>query len=219
MPQRDDLFEPRPGRPRSDSGHTVQGLRAEILPRLARAGGNPRHLHGLAPKTRMPRSGRFNARGRGAKIAASFPRGSGWSFDRASGTRVRPRRVTVKVRVVKLAGSTGGVRAHLQYLERDGVTREGEPGRLFSTFSDAVDCDAFTERGMDDRHQFRMILAPEDGAAYGDLKPFARDVMARMEVDLGTTLDWAAAEHFDTGHPHVHVVVRGVTEDLSLIHI
>lgn len=219
MAQDDDRFELRPGRPRSDGGHAAKGLRAEILPRLAKAGGNPRHLHGLAAKTRRPRTGRFNARGRGAKIAATFPRGSGWSFDRASGMRVRPRRVTVKVRIVKLGENTGGLHAHLHYLERDGVTRAGEPGRLFSTFADEVDRDAFTERGADDRHQFRMILSPEDGAAYDNLKPFTRDVMAKMEADLGTTLDWVAAEHFDTGHPHVHIVVRGITEDGKILNI
>lgn len=188
--------------------------------RVARAGGNPRRLPSALPRAPVqpvPSSspGRFNARGRGAKIAASFPRGSGWSFDRQSGTRVRPRRVTVKVRIVKAAGA----QAHLHYLERDGVSRAGEPGRLYSTFTDEPDRDAFIERGQGDRHQFRIILSPEDGAAYESLKPFTRDVMAQMEADLGTTLDWMAVDHHDTGHPHVHVVVRGVTEDGKILNI
>jgi len=49
-----------------------------------------------------------------------------------------------------------------------------------------------------------------DGAAYPNLKSLTRDLMAKMEEDLGTTLDWVAVDHHDTGHPHVHVVVRGV---------
>jgi type IV secretory pathway VirD2 relaxase len=190
--------------------------------RVARAGGNPRRLPSALPRTPTPSPspGRFNARGRGAKIAATFPRGSGWSFDRASGTRVRSRRVTVKVRVVKLgAGKAGGVQAHIRYLEREGVSRDGEPGRLYSTFTDDADRDAFIDRGLEDRHQFRIILSPEDGAAYEDLKPFTRDVMAQMETDLGTTLDWVAVDHHDTGHPHVHVVIRGVTEDGKILNI
>jgi type IV secretory pathway VirD2 relaxase len=32
-----------------------------------------------------------------------------------------------------------------------------------------------------------------------------------MESDLGTKLDWIAVDH--TGHPHIHILVRGVTED------
>ena len=127
--------------------------------------------------------------------------------------------MTVKVRIVKAAGKAGGAQAHLRYLEREGVSVEGEPGRLYSTFSDEANRDAFIERGLEDRHQFRIILSPEDGAAYEDLKPFARDVMAQMEADLGTTLDWVAVDHHDTGHPHVHVVVRGVTEDGKILNI
>ena len=219
MAQHDDHFEPRPGRIRANSGRTPQGLRAQILPRLARAGGNPHRLRSVVPQSHAPRNGRYNTRGRGAKLAATFPRGSGWSFDRVSGARVRPRRVTVKIRIVKAGGKLTGVQAHLRYLERDGVTRDGAPGRLYSTFADEADRDAFTERGLNDRHQFRIILAPEDGAAYADLKPFTRDVMAKIEADLGTTLDWVAVDHHDTGHPHAHVVVRGVTEDGKILNI
>jgi len=62
--------------------------------------------------------------------------------------RVRARRVMVKARVVKLAGvkAAGAAAVHLRYLQRDGVTREGEHGRFYSTFSDDVDGKAFLER-------------------------------------------------------------------------
>ena len=36
-----------------------------------------------------------------------------------------------------------------------------------------------------------------------------RRLMARMEADLDTRLDWVAVDHFNTGHPHTHVIVRG----------
>jgi type IV secretory pathway VirD2 relaxase len=215
----DDWFEPRLGRSRKDSAKGAKTLRTQILPRLARAGGNPRQLRSLIAPARSPRSGRYNARGRGAKIAATFPRGSGWSFDSKSGMNIRLRRVTVKMRIVKPRGKPAAALAHLRYLEREGVTREGEPGRLYSTFTDTVERDAFLERGTGDRHQFRMIVAPEDGAACPDLKSFTRDLMAKMEEDLGTTLDWVAVDHHDTGHPHVHVVVRGITEDGKTLNI
>ncbi len=224
MAQDEDRFEPQLERSRRDKVRTPTTLRTALMSRVARAGGNPHRLPSALPSPsaqRAPSSspGRFNARGRGAKIAAGFPRSSGWSFDRQSGARVRSRRATVKVRIVKANGKTGGVQAHLRYLEREGVSREGEPGRLYSTFTDDADRDAFSERGLEDRHQFRMILSPEDGAAYEDLKPFTRDVMAQMEADLGTTLDWVAVDHHDTGHPHVHVVMRGVTEDGKILNI
>src|SRR5262245_49195019 len=33
--------------------------------------------------------------------------------------------------------------------------------------------------------------------------------MRQMEQDLDTKLDWVAVDHFNTGHPHTHIVVRG----------
>ena len=218
MAQDDEFFEPKLGRSRRDSAGRKAKTPAKLMQRIARSGGNPRRLGSVVPTAKRASSGRYNARGRGAKIAATIPRESGWSVDRISGARFRMRRVTVKARYVKAAGKGAG-RAHLAYLERDGVTREGTPGRLYSTFSDEVDRDAFLDRGIDDRHQFRFIVAPEDSARYADLKQFTRDLMAKVEADLGTTLDWVAVDHHDTGHPHVHVIVRGVTEDGKTLNI
>ncbi|MGY4626466.1 hypothetical protein [Bradyrhizobium sp. USDA 4486] len=38
-------------------------------------------------------------------------------------------------------------------------------------------------------------------------KPLVRGLMRQMEGDLGTRLDWVAADHFNTGHPHSHIVL------------
>lgn len=135
--------------------------------------------------------------------------------------RVRARRVMVKARVMKLSGvkAAGAAQAHLRYLQRDGITREGEQGRFYSTFSDDADGKAFLERGAGDRHQFRFIVSPEDGASFDTLRSFTRELVAKMEQDLGTTLDWVAVDHFDTGHPHTHLLVRGATEDGKVLNI
>ncbi|MBR1177115.1 relaxase/mobilization nuclease and DUF3363 domain-containing protein [Bradyrhizobium sp. KB893862 SZCCT0404] len=120
------------------------------------------------------------------------------------------RRVVIKARIVRIkSGDLGAVRAHLRYVQRDGVTREGEPGELYDASNDRADGKDFTERSAGDRHQFRFIVAPEDSVELADLKPFVRDLMQQMEQDLGTRLDWVAADHFNTGHPHTHIVLRG----------
>lgn len=103
---------------------------------------------------------------------------------------------------------TGAAAAHLKYLKRDGTTREGECGSLYSAELDAADGKAFLERANEDRHQFCFIVAPEDGAEYEDLKPLIRRLMTQAEKDLGTKLDWIAVDHFNTGHPHSHILVR-----------
>lgn len=120
------------------------------------------------------------------------------------------RRVIVKARIVRLAGNAAGAaRAHLRYIQRDGVTREGAPGRLYDAASDDADGKAFLARGKTDRHQFRFIVSPEDAVEMAELRPFVRDLMARMEEDLGTRLDWVAVDHYNTGSPHTHIVLRG----------
>jgi len=134
-------------------------------------------------------------------------------------TGPRSRRVVVKVRFVHLGGKrTGAAAAHLRYLQRDGTTREGERGTLYSAELDSADGKAFLERAIGDRHQFRFIVAAEDGAEYSDLKPMIRRLMGQAEKDLGTKLDWVAVDHFNTGHPHTHVLLRGKDDqDKNLI--
>ena len=45
------------------------------------------------------------------------------------------------------------------------------------------------------------------------LSAFTKDLMRDMERDLGTKLDWVAADHYDTGQPHTHIVIRGKGDD------
>ena len=142
----------------------------------------------------------------GSRIGRGYAQGTVSAGRRPTGQR----RVVIKTRIVRIkAGDISGVRAHLKYVQRDGVTREGAPGDLYDQGHDRADGKAFVERGKGDRHQFRFIVAPEDAAELADLKPFVRDLMRQMESDLGTRLDWVAADHFNTGHPHSHIVVRG----------
>lgn len=220
MGQDDNKFEPRLGRMRSRRGglRRARTIQSRLIERIASAGSNWRTAAEPAASSRM--TGRFNARGRGATLAGRAP-ASGWSLDPISRVRVRARRVVVKARVVKLPGTkaAGAARAHLRYLQRDGVTREGEQGQFYSTFSDDADGKAFLERGEGDRHQFRFIVSSEDGVSFDTLRSFTRELMAKMEQDLGTTLDWVAVDHFDTGHPHTHVLLRGATENGKTLNI
>jgi type IV secretory pathway VirD2 relaxase len=140
--------------------------------------------------------------------------------------------VVVKARVVRLNPQQRGGRdpkmrgtmsravdAHLRYLERDGVTRDGEQGEAYSALENEVDGKAFVERGREDRHQFRFIVGPEDAAEMADLRGFTRDLMRQMEFDLATRLDWIAVDHHNTGHPHTHIIVRGVLDDGRILNI
>jgi type IV secretory pathway VirD2 relaxase len=125
----------------------------------------------------------------------------------------RSRIAVIKARVVRHGTKRAPLSAHLTYLSRDGVTMNGDPVRTFGAESDGIDHKAFAERCAEDRHHFRFIVAPEDAGELSDIKAFARDLMADAERDLGTHLDWVAIVHWNTEHPHVHVIVRGRTDD------
>ena len=120
------------------------------------------------------------------------------------------RRVAVKARIARHGTSDlAAARTHQHYIMRDGVTREGGPGQLYDREHDVADGGDFLERQKGDTYQFRFVVAPEDGGRMADLKPFVRDLMRNMEQDLATRLDWVAADHFNTGHPHTHIIIAG----------
>ncbi|MDB5784542.1 relaxase/mobilization nuclease and DUF3363 domain-containing protein [Caballeronia mineralivorans] len=120
------------------------------------------------------------------------------------------RRVTIKARLVNLAkAGPRSTAAHLRYIEREGVDRQGGAGHAYGPTTDAADTASFEERGREDRHQFRFIVSPEDAEQLDDLRTYTRHLMARMEADLGTRLEWVAVDHWNTDNPHTHVVLRG----------
>ena len=125
-------------------------------------------------------------------------------------SRQKMRRVIVKVHIARARGAGPGLfRAHVNYLQRDGVDRDGEGGVLYDRGQEGISPSEFLERSEHDRHQFRIIVSPEDGARMGDLKQATRELMGKMERDVGRRLDWVAVDHHNTGHPHTHIVVRG----------
>jgi type IV secretory pathway VirD2 relaxase len=213
----EDRFRPRPGRIRSDApgGAATKSFFSRVRKIARQHGPGPpgasayRKSGGSGGRARgKVGAGRGVRRGRGAAFVRGRALGErGWSH-RQPGAR----RVMVKSRSVRAAGKNGRAAAHLRYIQRDGTSRDGERGRLYSATQDRTDGDAFLDRGKDDRHQFRVIISPEDGAELGDLSGFTRDLMTKLEGDLGTKLDWVAVNHFNTGHPHVHVIINGRDE-------
>lgn len=197
MSEGDSEFRVRPGRIKTTRAPKAKSFLNQVLRAAKKAG-----------HTAAPASGR-----RASNYGRStFGRGRG-SFSRSrlfSSTR----RVVVKARVVRHQGRSfrsAPLSAHLSYLKREGVSRDGEKGVMFDAGSDRVDDLAFADRCKDDRHHFRFIVSPEDGEMT-DLKAFTRDLAHQMEADLGTRLDWVAVDHWNTDNPHVHILVRGVDE-------
>ena len=191
--RRDDMFRVKPHPPKDAGAPRARRFLARVKMEISRAGS-------------VASRGLTGGRSRGAW------RGRGWVTARLMDANQGPqvRRVVVKTRLVvlKQAGPRSAA-MHLRYVVRDGVGRDGEPGQAYNAGSDAVDVRAFEERSHGDRHQFRFIVAPEDAVELEDLRDFTRELMSRMERDLGTQLEWVAVDHWDTDNPHTHVVLRG----------
>ncbi len=198
MKRRDDDFEARIAPPRGDRGGSRYITR--VLRALSAAGGK-RKGNFKAPLSRRLQAGPVAGRG---LVAARMLRDQ---------IGPRARRVVVKARLVQgRQASANAISPHLRYIMREGITRDGEPGRAYGADVDQVDVEAFDAKGRRDRHQFRFIVGPEDSEALADLRGFTRDLMHGMEKDLGTRLDWIAVDHWDTDNPHTHIVLRGKDE-------
>lgn len=196
MASRDD--EPlriKPGAPKrpdgTQSGQRTQRFVSQVLKQVSKAGAKASGARGAHPASTFGR-GRVAAGLAGSRLGADA------------------RRVVIKSRyvVLKKAGAHS-VSTHLRYIERDGVTRDGERGQAYGPETDTADLKSFEERGKGDRHQFRFIVSVEDAGELEDLRGYTREFMRRMATDLETRLDWVAVDHWDTDNPHTHIVLRG----------
>src|SRR5216683_2854 len=70
----------------------------------------------------------------------------------------------------------------------------------------------------DDGLMWSFIVSPEDADRI-DLRQHVRELVAGMECDLGTRLEWVAIDHHNTDDAHVHLLVRGVREDGRMLEI
>ncbi|MGX7744773.1 relaxase/mobilization nuclease domain-containing protein [Rhodopseudomonas parapalustris] len=186
----------RPGRIRSTRAQAARPFIAQALAAAKKAGAG------------VSRSGRIVSGNR-----SRFGRGQRASIQANRLLTARSRGAVIKARVVRHTPRAAPLATHLNYLRREGVTRDGEKAHLFGPGGDDADPKAFAERCQDDRHHFRFIVSPDDATDMADLRSFARDLVSQMEKDLDTRLDWVAVDHWNTEHPHVHLIVRGVRDD------
>jgi type IV secretory pathway VirD2 relaxase len=192
----DSEIRVRPGRIRSTRAQQARPFISQALAAAQKAGG------------RVSRSGKITTGNR-----SRFGRGQRASIQANRLLTGRSRIVVIKTRVVRHSARAAPLAAHLNYLRRDGVTRDGEKARLFGPEGDNVDARDFAARCEDDRHHFRFIVSPEDAVDMADLKDHARELMGQMEKDLGTKLDWVGVDHWNTDNPHIHIILRGRTDD------
>lgn len=189
-------FHIRPGRIRSSGSQRAKPFIAQALAAAKKAGGGVSRSGRIVPGNRS----RFGDGQRASIQANRF-------------ITTRSRGAVIKARVVRHSSRSAPLGTHLDYLRREGVTRDGEKARLFGPETENADAGVFAERCRDDRHHFRFIVSPDDALEMSDLKGFTRELVGQMGKDLGTRLDWVAVDHWNTEYPHIHLIVRGVRDD------
>jgi hypothetical protein len=99
------------------------------------------------------------------------------------------------------------------YLERESKTEfpDGERGQGFNQEREAIAIADTANEWASDKRFYEVILSPESGHRL-DMEEHTRGVMAAIERDLETRLEWIGVIHHDTDHVHAHVMVRGIDE-------
>ena len=128
----------------------------------------------------------------------------------------RPFRQRCAVRVSYSPNKTRGQwQAHGRYIVRETATREGsQEATGFGPAGEVADLPRTLAQwqAAGDPRLFKIIVSPEFGERI-DMVTLVRSLMARMERDLETRLEWVAVVHRNTEHPHAHVALRGVRDD------
>jgi hypothetical protein len=144
----------------------------------------------------------------GFRLLMHYARQSKGGGGFSGGTRSFPHRQRCAVRITYTKNTTRGQwRAHGRYLERESAAGNSEG---FNAQETGIEISNQLQRWQASRDKmvWKFIVSPEFGDR-ADLERLTRDLMGRIENDLGGPL----VVHRNTEHPHAHVALRGVTAD------
>ena len=131
-----------------------------------------------------------------------------------------PRSQRCAVRVTYLNNRTRGQwKAHGRYLARESARECRDGAVAFNGNRQSIDVVRELEQWQSsgDQRIWKVILSPEFGERI-DLQRLTRELTARIAADHGTYLEWLAVPHYNTEHPHVHMVIRGMKSDGKPLH-
>jgi Protein of unknown function (DUF3363) len=141
----------------------------------------------------------------------AFARQTGHRNNRTQQSPRYQQRCAVRVTYVrsKIAGQW---KAHGRYLARESAThRAAQRQAGFDQTEDKLDVGEVLNGWQQDGDPrlWKIILSPEFGDKL-EMQRFARGVMAQVENEIDAGVEWVAVAHYNTGHPHIHVAMRGI---------
>ncbi|MDR0601556.1 MAG: DUF3363 domain-containing protein [Treponema sp.] len=87
------------------------------------------------------------------------------------------------------------------YLAREGTDINGSAAKLFGTDSEVY------RNNMAEKN-FRIFLSPQ--SPHVNLKALTEQFVEKLEKQTGYRLYWQGACHYNTAHPHAHLLINGV---------
>jgi type IV secretory pathway VirD2 relaxase len=175
-----------------------------------------------------PRESKLRLKLPNLKAGMAQKRGGKW--DGMASVSAYRRRVMVKLAYHKHASADamGKLHGHVTYIQRPGAGEQAVSATLFDGVSDDVKGHSAVSMWRDDRHHFRLIFAPADGAKIGNaevmrakltdpgsitpervaeiktaaFRSVVREYVASLESQLGTKLIWFAGVHEKSDAAH-----------------
>jgi len=115
--------------------------------------------------------------------------------------------VYLNVRYYKVNNWVGKAlaKAHLDYISRHGVGKDKQDPELYGN----INKEQLINIHANEENQFRFIISPES-LGNVKLKEFITSYMKYLRRRTGLELQWVAADHYNTPHPHTHIIIKGV---------
>ena len=114
-------------------------------------------------------------------------------------------RIDLRQKCIAKMQYSGSVEAHHvqleKYLTREGTDIDGGQAKLFGT-------DTTEYKQNMDAKNFRIFLSPQNSGI--DLQDLTENFVKRLELQTGYKLHWQGACHYNTAHPHAHILINGV---------
>jgi len=139
---------------------------------------------------------------RKGKTRASFYASKGKSFSIIK----KPSDIRQKC-VAKMQYSKSGAAHKVQlekYLVREGTDIDGSRAKLYGT-----DIKEYQQNMVD--LNFRIFLSPQSDKV--DLKDLGERFIKTLEQQTGYEFFWQGANHYNTAHPHTHLLINGKAKD------
>jgi type IV secretory pathway VirD2 relaxase len=125
-----------------------------------------------------------------------------------SPARMAARRQDLRQKCIAKMQYSKSVEAHRvqleKYLTREGTDRDGNAAELFGT-----DLEEY-KKHMVGKH-IRLFLSPQ--SLNVDTKILAEQFIKKLEKQTGYKFYWQGACHFNTAHPHAHLLINGVDKN------